>query len=163
MSESDHSPYSRTPEYRTWYAMKSRCTKPNQKDYRFYGARGIKVCDRWLSSFHNFLEDMGRKPDKGYSIERIDVHGNYEPPNCRWATWLEQRMNKRRFPARFLTLNGKCQPLADWSREIGISSSAILARISKGWGIEDALTKPLRKKRKRKAELYDLEHQRRAG
>lgn len=85
-----------TIEYRTWCSMKQRCYNPNVERYICYGGRGIKVCDRWLNSFQNFLEDMGRRPDNGYSIDRINVDGDYEPSNCRWATASEQQQNKRK-------------------------------------------------------------------
>ena len=85
----------KTTEYSTWDGMKQRCTNPNHRGYMSYGGRGITICDRWLNSFQNFLEDMGRKPSRAYSIDRIDVNGNYELSNCRWATSKEQAMNKR--------------------------------------------------------------------
>jgi hypothetical protein len=85
---------SETPEYRSWYNMIQRCTNSRREDYPRYGGRGIKVCERWRDSFAAFLEDMGRRP-AGTSIDRIDVNGNYEPGNCRWATPKEQRLNQR--------------------------------------------------------------------
>ena len=84
------------PLYRTWSNIKHRCYNTNYKKYKDYGGRGIKVCDRWLNSFENFLEDMGPKPSKEYSIDRIDVNGNYEPTNCRWADAYTQRHNRRK-------------------------------------------------------------------
>jgi hypothetical protein len=84
-----------SPEYKSYFAMKNRCYNQNATQYKNWGGRGIKVCDRWLSSFENFLEDMGKKPSAKHSLDRINNNGNYEPNNCRWATNLEQNENKR--------------------------------------------------------------------
>ena len=82
-------------EYNSWVGMRSRCHNKNHVDYYAYGARGVVVCDRWRESFVNFYRDMGPKPDATYSIDRIDVNGNYEPSNCRWASKSSQSHNQR--------------------------------------------------------------------
>lgn len=87
-------PKSKMPEYAVWLSMRSRCFNPKCNRYKYYGGRGIKVCDRWRASFDNFISDMGRRP-KGRSIDRIDVNGDYEPSNCRWATQTQQIVNRR--------------------------------------------------------------------
>jgi hypothetical protein len=84
-----------TREYKSWCAMKTRCNNPNTADYRSYGGRGIKVCERWDGSFTAFMADMGPRP-KGKTLDRINVNANYEPLNCRWATNAEQQKNKRK-------------------------------------------------------------------
>lgn len=86
---------SHTSEYKSWASLKERCSNPNGQDWPDYGGRGITVCDRWRDSFEAFFADMGRKPTPKHSIDRIDVDGNYEPGNCRWADAVTQANNKR--------------------------------------------------------------------
>jgi hypothetical protein len=82
-------------EYSIWSTMIQRCTNPKNKRYEYYGGRGITVCERWISSFENFIEDMGYKPSSKHSIDRIDNNKGYSPDNCRWGTIQEQSRNKR--------------------------------------------------------------------
>lgn len=82
------------PTYRSWLAMHTRCRNPRRENYRYYGGRGIRVCERW-ASFEAFLADMGDRPT-GLSLDRVDPDGHYEPSNCRWATRLQQRHNRSR-------------------------------------------------------------------
>jgi hypothetical protein len=82
-------------EYISWRGMKSRCLNPKDTKYSYYGGRGVVVCERWME-FKNFVEDMGRKPDKSYTLDRIRVNEGYSPNNCKWSTRKEQRNNQRR-------------------------------------------------------------------
>lgn len=86
----------KTPEYRVWNCMKARCYNPKNVSYKYYGGRGISVCDRWKESFENFLLDVGLRPIGKYTIDRIDGAKNYQPGNCKWSTAKEQANNRRR-------------------------------------------------------------------
>lgn len=86
-----------TPTYHSWRSMIQRCTNPNSKDYLNYGGRGITVCPEWLGSFERFLADMGKRPNKRKTLDRIDVNKGYCKDNCRWATAKTQAQNKRMF------------------------------------------------------------------
>lgn len=118
-----------TPTYRSWRAMKDRCTKLDHKDYPRWGARGIKVCDRWLYSFENFYKDMGDRP-KGKSLDRINNEGNYEPSNCRWATPMEQSNNTTQ--NHNLIRDGVIMSVSKWSRTMGVSRRQIYNGLSQG-------------------------------
>jgi len=126
-----------------WYAMWRRCTNESCYDYKHYGGRGISVCDRWRD-LSAFSEDMGPRPSKSHSLDRIDVDGDYEPSNCRWADRLEQQRNKRNL--RFLTVKGETKCLAEWAETSEIKANTILRRVLLGWDHESAIKTPLRTK-----------------
>lgn len=86
-----------TSEYWAWVSMRQRCNNKNLPTYKLYGGRGIKICKEW-DTFEGFFKDMGKKPGAKYSLDRIDVNGDYEPSNCRWATKLQQVLNRRDMP-----------------------------------------------------------------
>lgn len=98
------------PLYSTWQSMLTRCTNENAQAWKYYGAKGVTVCDRWRNDFAAFLADMGERPE-GKTLDRIDPFGNYEPGNCRWATGSEQALNKRNSVAnRNRVLAGQVTP-----------------------------------------------------
>lgn len=130
----------RTRTYRIWAGILERCNNPNKKAYPLYGGRGISVCDEWYD-FRNFYADMGECPD-GLTIDRIDNDGNYEPSNCRWATYSQQANNRR--STVILEYNGKKMSLKEWSIELGISYKAIVHRYQRGWSVEKTLTTPVK-------------------
>lgn len=86
---------SKSSEYTSWLKMRQRCNDKKHVAYSYYGGRGIKVCERWENSFLAFYEDMGKKPNPKYTIDRINVNGDYKPSNCKWATRAEQSQNQR--------------------------------------------------------------------
>lgn len=117
--------------------MVARCTNRNRPDYRFYGGRGITVCERWRQSFAAFLADMGPRPDLT-SVDRIDNAKGYEPGNCRWASKHEQMQNTR--STRLLAYGGRSMGIAAWAREIGINKESLRTRLLRGWSLEKSLT-----------------------
>lgn len=133
---------SSTPEYKTWHGMRRRCYSPNQTGYELYGGRGIKVCARWRASFQHFLDDMGPRPSPRHSIDRIDVNGDYEPGNCRWATIIEQANNTRPRNGG-VTWQGRTQSVAAWARELELPFEMLWNRLhTLRWPIERALSAP---------------------
>lgn len=128
-------------EYVSWYCMKTRCLNPNADEYPNYGGRGIGICDRWLT-FENFLEDMGRKPGQGYTLERKDSEGHYEPQNCKWATSTEQVRNRR--TTKRITYQSEDKPLAEWAIIKNIPYGTLNARIKADWSLERAMETPVK-------------------
>lgn len=124
-------------EYQIWLGMKARCHTETNSAFKYYGAKGVSVCADWRNSFEQFLADMGPAPE-GMSIERIDVHGDYEPSNCKWATVEEQANNKTN--NRNITWGGKTMTAAQWERETGLPARKILRRLRDGWPASRALT-----------------------
>ena len=132
---------SKTSTYRIWDAMIRRCHKETAKEYKNYGARGIKVCDRWRQSFVAFLVDMGSRPD-GLTLDRINVHGDYEPGNCRWASYKVQGRNKTN--NRMISFAGQTLCVSEWEERLGLGSGVVGSRLLAGWSEEEALTRPHR-------------------
>jgi hypothetical protein len=130
----------KTRVYQAWVDMLRRCTNPSRDSYANYGGRGISVCPEWMS-FKNFYADMG-DPPAGMSIERDDVHGNYEKSNCRWATISEQALNRTYH--RFVVVDGERMAVAVASRRYGILETTLRARLDRGMPDEQAVKTPRR-------------------
>jgi hypothetical protein len=126
-----------TDTYESWRGMFRRCYTPDKKHDVLYMSRGIKVCDRW-KTFTNFLADMGERTS-GTTLDRIDSDKDYGPENCRWATSVEQNNNKRN--NHRLSAFGKTMTIAEWCREVNIPDTTIHGRLSRGWSVEEALTR----------------------
>lgn len=128
-----------SPTYRTWCMMHARCYNENFVEYPRYGARGIRVCERW-HDFQAFLADMGERPSLRHSVDRFpNKDGDYEPGNCRWATSSEQNRNRRN--NRLIIIDGRTQPLAAWLEETGIRRSTFYHRTRlSGMSDEQALS-----------------------
>lgn len=134
---------SRTPTHNSWRGMVERCNNPKHEFYRYYGGRGVSVCERWLS-FDNFYYDMGDKP-KGCSIDRINTNGNYELNNCRWSTIKEQARNAR--SNRLIKYKDRVQCVAAWAEERGMNKNVLEMRLLRGWPVEEAIERPAKQGR----------------
>lgn len=130
----------RSPEYAIWSAMRTRCLSPNHKQWHRYGGRGIKVCERWLKSFANFIQDMGERPSDQYTLERVDNNGNYEPQNCLWVTREQQSNNMAR--NRLITIDGETHNTTQWAKIVGLNRGTINYRLCMGWPEREAILLP---------------------
>lgn len=130
---------SKTHFYKKWVNMHRRCYQPHNAQYHRYGARGVRVCDKW-HAFLSFYEDMSPSYFPGATLDRKENDGDYSPQNCQWATPFTQA-NNRRNNIR-LTLNGRTQTISQWSRETGLHKTCIRRRLLAGWTVKGALTIP---------------------
>lgn len=126
-------------EHNAWLALRDRCRNPRLKQFRDYGGRGIRVCERWdgPQGFVNFLAGMGPRPSRSHSLDRVDVNGNYEPGNCRWATHKEQSRNRRNTYA--IAFNGETLCLSEWEERFGLSRGTLSNLRRNGWDIAKVL------------------------
>jgi hypothetical protein len=135
---------SKTPLHNIWQGIKQRCLDQKSKNYLKYGARGIKICDRWKENYKNFVADMGHPPTNKHSIERINNDGDYEPNNCRWATASEQSRNRRSNVK--ITFNNETKILIEWCEYLKLPYKTICSRIRTGWTPEKAFTTTIKNK-----------------
>ncbi len=130
---------SNSSEYRSWSAMRTRCTNKRNLHFKDYGGRGISICARW-DKFENFYADMGPRP-KGMTLDRKENNGNYEPGNCRWATHPMQTGNTR--ASHNLVFGGEKRCLSDWARRIGMKRETLRQRLARGWSVERSFNERL--------------------
>jgi hypothetical protein len=128
-----------TPEYNCYLAIRKRCLNPNNKAYKYYGGRGINISESWLNSFENFLQDMGQRPSKKHSIDRINNQLGYSKDNCKWATKTEQSRNVR--SNRLIEFKGQKKCLVEWAEIIGVSWHNLYYKlcVSKNYQLEKLL------------------------
>lgn len=132
----------KTPEYKIWRGMQDRCYLEKSANYHNYGGRGIKVCDRWLESIDNFVADMGIRPSPKYSLDRIDVNGDYSPENCRWADDKTQNRNRR--DNLHITIRGDKMTIAEAVERYSLPRHIITWRMRQGWTDEEIIRTPVR-------------------
>lgn len=128
---------------KVWDAMKRRCYKPQDTFFKYYGGRGIKVCQEWLDAptrFYDWAISHGYRT--GVSIDRIDSDGDYSPDNCRWTTPKVQSLNRR--SVKLLTWHGKTQCIAAWASELGVKKASVWYRFKSGWSVERVLGEPFK-------------------
>ena len=146
---------SRSEVYAEYKDMKSRCYNENAHNYSYYGGRGIKICDRWRDDIREFYNDVSMLPnfgEEGYTLDRIDNDGDYEPDNVRWATHKEQSNNRRpRIGDRIYRYDGEMRSLREISNMTGISYSTLSNRLLKGWPPERAFHTPVEEKFRHKS------------
>ena len=131
---------SKTRLYKIWKGMKNRCLNKNEPSHKNYGGRGISVCKEWTNDYLNFEKWANANGyNDNLTLDRIDVNGNYEPSNCRWATILEQQNNTRK--SHYLEYNGKKKTIAEWAKDLNVKYNTIWTRLKHGWPIEKVLSR----------------------
>ena len=137
----------RTKLYMIWNIMRKRCSNKHNKSYKWYGARGIKVCDEWDKDYVKFKEWANLSGyRKGLELDRIDNDGNYEPSNCCWVTHKEQCNNRR--TSIWIEYNNERKLLTEWSKIINIPHSTLYARYENGWTVNEMIETSHKMKRK---------------
>ena len=125
-----------TRVYRKWAGMKTRCYNQNEPTWKYYGGRGITVCDRWKDSFENFYADMG-DPAEDMTLDRIDNNKGYSSENCRWATMKQQAVNRSN--NHWIEYDGERKTLYNWAKDLGIDHTLLIYRIKAGWSVGETL------------------------
>lgn len=131
-------------EYKSWRCMRKRCLDPSHEEYHRYGGRGLSIEPTWVLDFQSFINDMGLKPSRKHTLERLNNDLGYFKENCMWATMKEQANNRSNNV--FVLFKGEKKTISQWATLYNIDSHALRSRVSKGWDIERALTTPLNTK-----------------
>lgn len=132
-----------TLTYARWKSMMARCYNKRATNFKYYGAKGILVCEQW-HDYREFLRNMGECPSPDMTVERVDNELSYTPDNCIWMSKANQ--NKHRSHCVQLTHDGRTRNLTDWAKEVGISANSLAMRIRLGWDTERALMQPLKRR-----------------
>ena len=133
------------PEYRIWEGIKSRCLNKNHPSWKWYGGKGISICEEWMHDFHAFLRHIGPRPSMKHSVDRIDNTGHYEPGNVRWVLPIVQHNNVS--SNVIISFNGKSMTISEWARHLGIKKVTLGTRLTTyEWEPERALTTPVQKR-----------------
>ena len=133
-----------TQLYRRWITIKQRCYDKSHMSYKNYGGRGVRMCEKWRDDFEAFAAYIGDPPEKGATIDRLDVDKNYEPGNIKWATRKEQANNRRN--NNVLSFNGIEMTVTQWAEELNILPVTLFSRIRLDWDVERILTTPVKGK-----------------
>ena len=124
-----------------YHNMKTRCTNPNYDKYQYYGGKGVSVCDEWLNSYDAFEQwALSHGYADGLTLERIDVHGDYTPENCRWSSRKDQANN--RTSNHYIEYNGVTKTMMQWCEDLGLEYGMVSQRLRNGWSVERAFTEP---------------------
>lgn len=132
-----HGQGGKTPEYRAWINMKSRCYNKSNVSYKYYGGRGIRVCSIWRDNFVAFFADLGPKPSQDHYLDRINPSGHYEPGNVRWVDARTNARNRR--SVQILTIDDQSMSLPDWADTSGTKAKEIRRRLERGWTPKEAV------------------------
>ncbi|MEK4302424.1 hypothetical protein MKY30_23990 [Oceanobacillus sp. FSL W8-0428] len=133
--------HTKTRLYTIWHGMKLRCYTKSNASYKYYGGRGISVCDEWKDDFASFRTwSLSNGYKEGLTIDRVDANGNYEPSNCRWINYKGQARNKRN--NKIITYRGESKTISEWSEITNIKQSTISERVRLGWDEAEAITRP---------------------
>jgi hypothetical protein len=125
--------------------MRVRCTDPSDDTWKWYGGKGVTIHPEWMNDFAAFIRDVGRRPTKRHTIDRIDSNGNYEPGNVKWSTWTEQARNRSN--NRTVEFHGRSMILIEAAEMAGIRYRTVVGRLSHGWSVERALTEPVNRRK----------------